>query len=366
MEDISARTIMALGGFLAGILFGGVANRTNFCTMGSISDMVFLEDYGRFRAWMLSIAVAILGTQALDAAGIIQLNKAAFLTPSLGWLGAILGGSLFGFGMTMAGGCANKNLVRIGGGNLKSLVVFLVIGIVGYMTMRGLTGVFRVAYIEPTNLDLAQRGIATQGIPSLMAAFGVPAAWTRWLATGLVAGGLLVFCLKDAKFRRSPNNLAAGLILGLLIPVGWWITGKLGHDEFEPLPLNSFTFVRPSADSLQYLMTFTGAQIDFGIATVGGVILGSFLVAKASGTFAIEAFADAPDMIRNLVGGCLMGFGGVTAMGCTVGQGMSGMSTLAIGSLLALASIILGGVYGMKYMETGSFGEALRAMINRE
>jgi uncharacterized membrane protein YedE/YeeE len=366
MEDLSARTVVALGGFAAGIVFGAVANRTNFCTMGSISDMVFMGDQGRFRAWMLSIAVAILGTQALDLFGVVQMRQAAFLTPSLGWLGAIVGGLLFGFGMTLAGGCANKTLVRIGGGNLKSVVVFLVIGIVGYMTMRGLLGAFRVAYMEPTNIDLVKRGIADQGIPSLLAAFGLPAAWAKGLAVAAIAGGLLVYCFKDAEFRRSPNNLAAGLILGALIPVGWWITGKLGFDEFEPLPLNSFTFVRPSGDSLQYLMTFTGASIDFGIATVGGVILGSFLVARARKTFAIESFSDAPDMIRHLVGASLMGFGGVAAMGCTVGQGMSGMSTLAIGSVIALVSIVVGGIYGMKYLETGGFGKALGAMLGRE
>ena len=366
MEDISARTVVALGGFAAGLVFGGVANRTNFCTMGSISDMVFMGDLGRFRAWMLSIAVAILGTQALDQFGIVQIRQAAFLAPSLGWLGAVVGGLLFGFGMTLAGGCANKTLVRIGGGNLKSLVVFLVIGIVGYMTMRGLLGAFRVAYIEPTNLDLAKRGIADQGIPSLLAAFGLPVAWAKGLAIAGVAGGLLVFCFKDAEFRRSPNNLAAGLILGALIPVGWWITGSLGFDEFEPLPLTSFTFVRPSGDSLQYLMTFTGASIDFGIATVGGVVLGSFLVALMQRSFAIEAFSDTADMVRHLVGAGLMGFGGVAAMGCTVGQGMSGMSTLALGSVLALVSIVIGAIYGMKYLETGSFKEAVAAMLGRE
>ncbi|MEO5336764.1 MAG: YeeE/YedE family protein [Magnetospirillum sp. WYHS-4] len=366
MEELSAKTIVVLGGFAAGILFGAVANRTNFCTMGSISDMVFMGDLGRFRAWMLSIAVAILGTQALDHFGIVQMKQAAFLTPSLGWLGAILGGLLFGFGMTMAGGCANKNLVRIGGGNLKSLVVFLVIGVVGYMTMRGLLGAFRVAVIEPTNLDLAKRGIASQGIPSLLAAFGLAEGVARGLAVVAVAGGLLVFCLKDAEFRRSPNNLAAGLILGALVPVGWWITGRLGFDEFEPISLNSFTFVRPSGDSLQYLMTFTGASLDFGIATVGGVVLGSFLVALATRTFAIEAFSDSADTVRHLVGAALMGFGGVAAMGCTVGQGMSGMSTLALGAVLALVSIVLGAVYGMRYMETGSFGEALKALLARE
>ena len=366
MEELSATTVVAIAGFFAGLVFGAVANRTNFCTMGSISDMVFMEDLGRFRAWLLAIAVGILGTQTLHAMGVIDIYNTIFLSPSLGWLGAILGGLLFGFGMTMAGGCANKTLVRIGGGNLKSIIVFMVIAVVGYMTMRGLTGLFRAEVIEATNLDLSGAGVDSQGMPNLVAALGLDLEMARWLVVTVIAGGILVFCFKDAEFRSSPNNLAAGLILGALIPVGWWITGVLGYDDFEPLPMSSFTFVRPSGDSIQYLMTFTGATINFGIATVGGVVVGSFLVAVSTKTFAVESFTDADDMIRHMIGAALMGFGGVTAMGCTVGQGMTGMSTLSLGSLLALISIIIGGIYGMKYLEEGSLGGALKAMISRE
>lgn len=366
MEDLSPTIIVAIAGFFAGLMFGAVANRTNFCTMGSISDMVFMEDLGRFRAWMLAIAVGIIGTQFLYTTGTVDIYRAPFLTPSLGWLGAILGGGLFGFGMTMAGGCANKNLVRIGGGNLKSIFVILVIGIVGYMTMRGLTGLFRAEVIDVTNLDLAAKGIASQGMPDIVATLGLGADTARWVVTAVVAGGLLVFCFKDAEFRTSPNNLAAGLILGAMIPVGWWITGVLGFDDFEPLPLTSFTFVRPSGESLQYLMTFTGASINFGIATVGGVIVGSFLVAVSTKSFAVESFTDSDDMIRHIIGACLMGFGGVLAMGCTIGQGMTGMSTLSLGSVIALVSIVFGGILGMKYLEEGSLGGALKAVVTRE
>ncbi len=362
MEDLSPAIIVATAAFIAGIVFGAVTNRTNFCTMGSISDIVFMGNLGRFRAWMLAIAVAVLGTQFLHAGEFIDIYQAPFLSPSLGWLGSILGGLLFGFGMAMAGGCGNKTLVRIGGGNLKSVVVFLVLGLVGYMTMRGLTGLFRVEVIEATNAALP----VSQGIPDLLTLAGLDLATARWIVTGVVAGGLLIFCFKDAEFRTSPNNLAAGLILGAMIPVGWWITGVLGYDDFEPLPLTSFTFVRPSGDSLQYLMTFTGATINFGIAVVGGVILGSFLVAVSTKTFALESFTDADDMTRHLVGAALMGFGGVVAMGCTIGQGITGISTLSLGSLLALISIVLGCACGMKYLEEGSLCGALKALLAKE
>ena len=134
---------------------------------------------------------------------------------------------------------------------------------------------------------------------------------------------------------------------------------------FEPTPLGSFTFVNPTGESIMYLMTFSGASINFGIASVGGVIAGSFAMAIATKSFRIESFNDADDMIRHLIGAALMGTGGILALGCTIGQGITGMSTLALGSVIALASIIAGGVYGMKYLEEGSFGGALAAMFRR-
>ncbi len=366
-EALPVTTVVAIAGFLAGLVFGATANRTNFCTMGAISDAVFMGDYNRMRAWMLSIAVAILGTQGLHSAGIIDIYASIYLTPNFGWLGAILGGLLFGFGMTLAGGCGNKTLVRIGGGNLKSVIVFLIMGVVGYMTMRGLTGLLRVNMEQLTNIDLADKGLPSQGLVDMAAAlFGTGREIMRWPMVALFAGALGIYCFKDRSFRRSPMHLSAGIIIGALIPVGWWITGVLGFDDFEPVRLASFTFVAPAGESIQYLMIFSGATINFGIAAVGGVIMGSFLMALATRSFNIEAFRDANDLLRNMAGAALMGFGGVTAMGCTIGQGITGMSTLAAGSLIALLSIILGGVYGMKYLEEESFSGALKAMFSRD
>jgi hypothetical protein len=159
--------------------------------------------------------------------------------------------------------------------------------------------------------------------------------------------------------------MAAGLIIGLLIPAGWYATGVIGFDDFEPTALGSFTFVNPTGESVMYLMTFSGATINFGIAVVGGVIAGAFLMALATKTFAVESFTSADDMLRHLTGGALMGTGGVLALGCTIGQGITGMSTLAIGSVIALLSIIAGGVYGMKYLEEGSLGGAFTAILSR-
>jgi len=366
MEEFPLGPIVALLGFGLGLVFGATAQRTNFCTMGAISDMVFFDDKNRFRAWMLTIAVAILGSQTLHQLGVVDLESSIYLSPSLGWAGAIVGGLMFGFGMTLASGCGNKTLVRLGAGNLKSLVVAIVLGIFAYMTLRGLIGLARVQLEAMSNLDLEQAGFETQGLPDLLAgATGLPLDATRWLLTLCLAGALLWYCFKSSAFRASPRDIAAGLIIGALIPFGWLVTGVVGYDDFEPTPLASFTFVAPTGESLVYLMTFTGAMINFGIATVGGVVVGSFLMAQATRSFQIESFTTASDMIRHMVGGALMGTGGVMALGCMIGQGITGMSTLALGSLIALLSIICGGIFGLKYLEEGSLGGAMRAILAR-
>ncbi len=365
MEEISVGTIVALLGFALGGIFGATAQRTNFCTMGAISDMLLMGNWNRFRAWMLAIAVAMLMSQGLHAFEVIDLGESIYLTTNLGWLGAILGGLMFGFGMTLGGGCGNKTLVRLGAGNLKSLVVAVVLGIFAYMTLRGIIGLARVELETATNIDLSG-SFDSQGMPEVMAGLaGASVEVVRWVVTVIMAGFLLAFCFKDSRFRASRRDVAAGLIIGLLIPAGWYTTGVIGYDDFEPTQLASFTFVNPTGESLVYLMTFTGATVNFGIAVVGGVIAGSFVMAIATGTFRIESFSDSNDMIRHLCGAALMGTGGILAMGCTIGQGVTGVSTLAIGSVIALLSIIAGGVYGVKYLEEGSFGGALTGMFSR-
>ncbi len=250
MGGFSVPTILGLGGFAVGLVFGGVVQRTNFCTMGGISDLVLMGDGRRFRAWLLAIAVAIIGTQALSFAGVIDINKSIYLTPNLGWLGAIIGGAMFGFGMTQTGGCASKTLVRLGSGNLKSLVAMVVLGIVAYMTLRGLLALPRLQ-IETTNVDLTARGLHSQNLGEMVGmALGVPAAYARAGVAAVVALLFLAICFKDADFRRSPANIIAGVVIGLTAIGGWLVTGVLAKDEFNPVQLSSITFVAPAGDSL--------------------------------------------------------------------------------------------------------------------
>jgi uncharacterized membrane protein YedE/YeeE len=365
MNELTPTLIVGIGGLVIGLVFGAVVQRTNFCTMGSISDLVLMGDGRRFRAWVLAIAVAIIGTQILSFGGIIDIDKSIYLTANFGWLGAIIGGLMFGFGMTQAGGCASRTLVRFGAGNLKSLMVTLVLGIVAYTTLRGLLALVRLQ-IETTNIDLTAHGLTNQNLGEMAgAAIGLSADTGRAIAAVVLALAFLVYCFKDAEFRQSPANLVAGLVIGLCAVGGWYVTGVLAADDFNPTQLSSITFVAPVGQSIQYLMTFTGATINFGIALVGGVILGSFLMAIGTGEFRVESFVDSNDFLRHLVGASLMGAGGVMALGCTIGQGITGMSTLALGSLIAWLSILAGGYLGVKYLEEGTLGGAIRAVFAR-
>lgn len=352
MDDLSITTLMGIGGFVVGALFGALTYRTNFCTMGSISDAVSFGDFSRARAWMLAIAVAILGSQILYVSGTVDLAKSIYLGPSLRWFSNILGGLVFGFGMVLASGCPARNLARVGGGDLKALVVLIFVGMFGYMTMRGLIAPGRVQIEDATNVDLSQLGIPDQHVGSFIAqGLSVSGTQAHIILAVLVSALLAAFCFSNAEFRRSAGLVAVGLGAGVLVTAGWWVTGVLGADEFEPVPLASLTFIAPAGDGLQYLMTYTGATISFGIASVAGAIAGAFIAALAGRTFQMTSFYDKSDTLRHMIGGAMMGVGGVFALGCTIGQGITGMSTLSLGSVMALASIVLGGYMGLKYME---------------
>jgi len=352
LEELSPHIVASTAGAIIGVALGVVVQRTNFCAMGAISDLVVFQNWNRLRAWFLAMAVAILGTQLLAWAEIIDLGESIYLGSRLTWVAAILGGGLFGIGMVLAGGCGNRNLVRLGAGDLRSLVVVLVMGLGAGMTLYGLIAYLRVELNDATALELADHGLASQGLPDLVAAaVGADAGSLQLILALVLALAIAVFCFSSAAFRQSPRNIVGGLLVGALVVAGWWATGVLAFDEFEPIALGSLTFIAPVGDGVLYLMTFTGSSISFGIALAGGVIAGAFLAAMATGSFHLQGFANKSDLQRNLIGALLMGCGGVMALGCTIGQGVTGLSTLALGSFLALASIIAGGVGGMRLLE---------------
>jgi uncharacterized protein len=352
------------GGFALAFVFGAVAHRTNFCTMGAIADVVGMGHWGRMRMWLLAIAVAVIGSNLLQVLGYVDLSRSIYQRPTLPWLSLLLGGTLFGIGMTLAGGCVNKNLIRLGGGSLRSLVVLAFVAIAAYMTLKGLFGQWRAEWLDPVRIDLAELGLSDQSLASLLALITGQPTRSAIVATALLLGGaMLVFVFADRRFRGNAVQVFGAAALGALVVMAWYLTGYLGHgenpDTLETVffatntrTLESMSFVAPAAYGLELLMLWTDKSLhpSFGITTVLGVAVGSLAYALASGRFAWEGFASIDDLRNHLLGAVLMGFGGVTAMGCTIGQGVSGLSTLAIGSLLAVAGIVAGAAGTMKYM----------------
>ncbi|HIN18981.1 MAG TPA: YeeE/YedE family protein [Gammaproteobacteria bacterium] len=367
MDELLVAHVVALWGFGIALAFGMVANKTQFCTMGALSDWVNFGSLTRLRAWLLAMAVAIALSQAMQLMGWIDLSTAIYRSSNFGWLGNSVGGLLFGIGMTLGSGCGQRTLVRVGGGNLKSLVVLLVLGITAYMTLRGLLAVVRIEVFQRTNLDLAPYGVTDQGLTTLLAYVLDTEPWiVSVTVSALVVLTLLWFVFKDGAFRASGENMLVGAALGLLVASAWYVTGVIGFDDFDPVPFESVTFIAPVGNAINYLMTWTGSTIGFGIAVVFGIPCGSLFYALASGGFRIETFSDRADMINHLIAGVLMGFGGVLALGCTVGQGVAGISTLSVGAILATGAIMLGSVVTAKvqyHMLDESFSKSLRRSL---
>ncbi|HSA91080.1 MAG TPA: YeeE/YedE family protein [Burkholderiales bacterium] len=339
------------GAFVLAFIFGAVGNKTNFCTMGAVSDWVNMGDTGRMRMWLLAMAVALLGSTALEAAGLVDLSKSIYPAPNFTWLSYLVGGFLFGAGMTLGSGCGSKTLIRVGAGNLKSLVVYVFLGIAAYMTLRGLFGAFRVGVLERAAVVLPQG----QDLPSLI---GV----SPWIPAALIGGGMIAFIYSSRDFRASFDYTLGGVVTGLVVVGGWYVSGVIGHVAEDPNTLQeafvatntgrmeSFSFVSPMAFTLEYLMLWTDKSkiVTYGIASALGVIAGSAAYALATRSFRWEGFRDAEDTANHVVGGILMGFGGITALGCTIGQAISGFSTLALGSILTFIAIVAGSAATMK------------------
>lgn len=349
---ISSSTILWLA-FALGTVFGAVGNRTHFCAMGAIADVVGMGEWSRMRMWLLAIAVAVLGSAALHAGGQIDLGRSIYRTPNFLWLSHLAGGFSFGVGMVLASGCGAKTLIRIGGGNLKSLVVFIVLGLVAAITMHGVLGVFRVNILEKTALYLP----GGQDLPALLVAVGMAPDAALTLCALMLGGGLLIFVFARRDFPTL-DHLLGGLVVGLCVVAGWYVSGHLGYLAEDPNTLQdafiatnsgrmeSLSFVAPQAYALELLMLWSDSsrKLSFGIAAALGVIVGSLAWSLRSRSFRWEGFRDIEDTVGHLLGAALMGFGGVVAMGCTIGQGVTGLSTLAAGSILTFFSIIAGAV----------------------
>ena len=393
----AAESVLLWGAFAIALVMGLVVNKTNFCTMGAVSDLVNMGDTGRIRAWLFAIAVALLGVAVLEYLGLVEASDTfpPYRAGNLIWAENILGGLMFGIGMTLASGCGNKTLIRIGGGNLKSIVVFAIIGLIAYFMLNPFPGsdqtlmsVLFYDWIRPLSVSLG----SSQDLGYLL---GRESAATARLGIGVVLGLVLAaYAFKSIDFRGSRDNILGGLVVGIAIIGAWYLSSNIRVESFDgevslsayynqwdmladseagkpaqgrPLAPQSYTFINPMGQTLGYAAGgFERSLLNFGVMAVFGVVLGSLLWSLISRSFRIEWFSSLRDAINHVSGAVLMGFGGTLAMGCTIGQGITGVSTLALGSFMTLGAIFLGSAltmkvqyYKMVYEDEASLGKAL-------
>lgn len=335
--------IVILAGLVIGLVYGAVGLLSGFCLMSSMRGFLAEGDGRLVRSYALAIAVAIAASQFLAGSGVVDLGKSIYLQQSFSVPVLFLGGLLFGYGMVLSNGCGSRALVLLGRGNLRSFVVVIVLAIAAQMTLKGLIAPARIALVQAS-----QTTVSANSLPSVLVMLGLTESLSRTLAAAATVVALMLFAFAHPAFRRSPGQIAAGVVVGLLVAGGWYVTGCLGADDFNPVPVTSLTFIAPIADTLQYAMLSTGLTLNFGIATVAGVFAGSLVTALATGRFKLEGYSSPRHMLRSGSGAALMGVGGVMAFGCSIGQGLTGVSTLALGSFVALAGILLGTAAGLR------------------
>lgn len=359
MPGIDPAWLLPLTGLIVGAIMGYVARKNHFCTMSALERHWYAGDSRGLRSWALASAVALIATQAMVAAG-MDLSGSFYLASPMPFLGSIAGGVMFGFGMALVGTCGFGAVIRLGGGNLRALVVLTGIALAAIAAQRGITAQFRVGVIEPASLDLGRD-------QSLATAVETLTGWRLDLPLALAIGGaLLAWIFSNPAFRADRNRIASGLVIGLGIAAGWAATWWFSQSLFVPVQLEAGSFVTPLGDAMLQLITVTGALPDYGVGLVAGVLAGAALAAWRSDDMRWEACDDARELSRHLLGAFLMGTGGVFAIGCTIGQGVSAVSLMALSTPLTLASIAFGARMGLGYLVEGSMFGFLQNIGSRE
>lgn len=344
--------------FLIAVAFGWIAQRVRFCTMGAISDVVIMGDWTRFRMWSAAAGTAVIGFNAMVFFGWVQAGNSIYAGPRIVWLSALVGGLMFGIGMVLASGCTSKNLLRAGAGNLKAVVVLMVVALAGFATLKGMTAVVRVNLLDPVVTTVAKQ----QDLPTLTASLLAIGERDAAAGLGMAFGTVFLLAAFHSRRNRSLELVVGGMAIGALVVAAWWTSGVLGFVAESPATLEA-TFVATNSHRMEalsfvssvsylsdYVLFFSDRSkvLTIGIVSVLGLPVGAFLHSTFSRSFRWEGFHSVADLRNHLIGGALMGVGGVTALGCTIGQGLSGLSTLSVTSLVAVASMIAGAAVSVR------------------
>lgn len=346
--DLHSEAVQAAAiGFVGGTVLGLAARRGRFCTLGALEDALYGGDLRRMRMWALALATAIAAVFALHHLGLVALEASIYARQSWNPLAAVTGGLLFGYGMALAGNCGYGALARCGGGDLRSFVIVLVLAISAYMALAGPTGALRERLFPagPPVGSLADVGLAH----ALAGVLGI----APWLVAAAVALALAAWALASPAFRRGREQVAWSVAVGAAIAFGWWGTSRVAETGFAPVQVESHSFTAPVGETLLYLMTSTGGGLSFGVGSVAGVVFGAMLGSLSKRQFHWEACDDARELGRQIWGAFLMGTGGVLALGCSVGQGLTAFSMLAYSAPVVLLAIFAGGALGLRQLIRG-------------
>lgn len=344
LELLGEANTAALFGLIGGLVLGLAARIGRFCTLGAIEDVLYSSDDRRLRMWGLAIGVAIISTHVAISVGFMNPTETTYLDRVWNPLATVIGGLVFGYGMALAGNCGYGALARLGGGDLRSLMIALVMGLSAYVVMSGPLAELRVL-LFPVELQAT----APQGFSQLAAEWNI-----SYAVSGLViGGGIIVFSLASSEMLRSPGHVFWGAIVGLAIVSGWLGTFWIAQTGFGNEPIETHTFAAPIGDTIYYAMTASGNSLSFSVGSVLGVVIGAMLGSYSKGHFRWEACEDPRELKRQMLGAALMGAGAILAVGCSVGQGLSAFSVLAYSAPLAFVCIFIGASFGLRQLIEG-------------
>ncbi|MBD3610265.1 MAG: YeeE/YedE family protein [Gammaproteobacteria bacterium] len=327
------------GGLLVGGIYGVLAQRTRLCMVGGISSWQLVGDFRQVAAFTAAILVAVAGAQYLELSDTVAIADSSYRNSQLDWMGVLLGGLLFGAGATLAGGCATRTLVRTAEGNLQSLIA-----LISFLIFAAIT---QFMFLEPVRLGLtAATAISLEADAGLATILGLPA----WLVAIITVGVLAYVVYRMREKNIDTMLLMVGAVIGLLVVAGWYITGVLAQDEFDPRNPSAITVSGPLARLGYLMMTGKVPALSFAVSFVLATFLISLLSALVTKEFKITAVPQGMTL-KAIIGGALMGIGGILAYGCNVGQGLTGISTLSLESIIAVVSMFAGTYYTVRWME---------------
>ncbi|EIE52341.1 YeeE/YedE family protein [Salipiger aestuarii] len=344
-EMLSEHHLMALIGLVSGVPLGLAARLGRFCTLGAIEDLLYGGSDLRMRMWGVAIGIAILGSFGLMMAGMFDPAHSYYL--SIRWMpmASIVGGLLFGYGMALAGNCGFGAIARLGGGDLRSFVIVLVMGVSTWIVLAGPLAPLRAAVFPQ---------VQTSGVPPAIAHRIAALTGAAPAVVGLAMGAaLLGVSLASRRLLATPARIFWAAMVGLGVVLAWAGTAWVARTGFEPLPVVSHSFAAPLGDTILWWMTGSVRPISFAVGSVAGVWCGAFIGSLVKGHFRWEACEDPRELRRQIVGAALMGAGAVIAMGCTIGQGLSAFSVLAFSAPVTMAAIFAGAALGLRQLIVG-------------